>query len=728
MKLLSSIHPMLVYSIPPKPLSPRGYFYHAQQPDTVHFSAAAIALQPVSRQLTERFQDTVEALLHVPETGDYALPVSRSLLSHMFSNADYVLQAGGTEDEAIAAMRVAHRREISNQHPIEVFSQEDDPHVAMWVEQATTLLTPGSAWPETLSPEMQRIVWADLLSMVRNAILEQYGPKRNTSQKNGHTPDPLREIRPLIQQFNAHSTFAPLRKELDQEFHHLEQLVLTPRSRNGQPTVISPNLVLTPRFFEVMRWAFELHHTQQRKIFKEPYAAHLLGVTSLLIAQGANEEAVMAGFLHDGPEDQGGERILQEIRRRFPNPGDPNSSRVADMVSQCTEIRGNWKLRRRDYIDRKISDPDVLQIRAADKLHNVQSVLSGFYQQGNRVWKHFRRNHQTPAEVRDRQLWSYRSLLTPLAVQMPDNPLVQKAEVSLHTLEVLSGALKKRACPDNREALGEEAEHYIKQVLQERPVYESIDVLAQSPPQTMPRDMDLEQLSTERQALQDRVLETLYQRYKTEMGPSLPNTPKVAHIITGPFGAGKSSVIATALARQDHAIIVDSDEIKQGFPEYHMDPDTPETRDLGLTAKNGVGASSLYNESRALVMSFVNRVLDRGDNLVIPYIGSDLNWDKAFIQDLKRRGYQVFIHHIEVVPKTAVERVFRRFDTEGRFVPLKFLLGIGTRSTDNFAELRRWGLQTGMIDGYTWVNNEGEQPIPIESYRADPFTFKRPEG
>src|SRR6266545_3474018 len=86
---------------------------------------------------------------------------------------------------------------------------------------------------------------------------------------------------------------------------------------------------LSTRFEEALVLATRLPGLQRRKGTDVPYVAHLLGVASLVLEGGGDEDQAIAALLHDAVEDQGGPRTLEEIRRRF---GD----RVAGIVEGCT--------------------------------------------------------------------------------------------------------------------------------------------------------------------------------------------------------------------------------------------------------------------------------------------------------------------------------------------------------------------------------------------------------
>ncbi|MFM8005563.1 MAG: HD domain-containing protein, partial [Dolichospermum sp.] len=75
--------------------------------------------------------------------------------------------------------------------------------------------------------------------------------------------------------------------------------------------------MLSERFTQALTYAHELHATQKRKAGDIPYITHLLGVASIALEYGANEDEAIAALLHDAIEDQGGAATRAEIRRRF---------------------------------------------------------------------------------------------------------------------------------------------------------------------------------------------------------------------------------------------------------------------------------------------------------------------------------------------------------------------------------------------------------------------------
>jgi (p)ppGpp synthase/HD superfamily hydrolase len=104
---------------------------------------------------------------------------------------------------------------------------------------------------------------------------------------------------------------------------------------------------LSETFDNALVYASQLHRDQVRKGSGIPYVAHLLSVSSRVIAAGGSEDQAIAGLLHDAAEDQGGQATLDEIHRRF-------GSSVAQIVADCTdswvEPKPAWRPRKEAYL------------------------------------------------------------------------------------------------------------------------------------------------------------------------------------------------------------------------------------------------------------------------------------------------------------------------------------------------------------------------------------------
>jgi (p)ppGpp synthase/HD superfamily hydrolase len=145
--------------------------------------------------------------------------------------------------------------------------------------------------------------------------------------------------------------------------------------------------ILTGRFEEALRYAHEVHAGQTRRGSNAPYFGHLLGVASIVLDDGGDEDEAIAGLLHDAPEDHGGRSRLEDIRSRF---GDT----VARIVEDCTDSwetpKPPWLERKRAYIEhaRHLS-ASSLRVSAADKVHNAYAILRDLRNVGEDVWARF---------------------------------------------------------------------------------------------------------------------------------------------------------------------------------------------------------------------------------------------------------------------------------------------------------------------------------------------------
>jgi (p)ppGpp synthase/HD superfamily hydrolase len=181
------------------------------------------------------------------------------------------------------------------------------------------------------------------------------------------------------------------------------------------------------RFEQALLFATRKHAGQHRKGTAVPYVAHLLGVASLVLEAGGDEDLVIAALLHDVVEDCGGAPVLKEVRRRF-------GKRVAHVVDGCTDTdldpKPPWLQRKKDYIAHlRTADADTRLVSAADKLHNVRSIVAAYREIGDRVWERFHGK-------RDGTLWYYRTLLDEFQ-RKKSSPLIRELERAVIELEAV---------------------------------------------------------------------------------------------------------------------------------------------------------------------------------------------------------------------------------------------------------------------------------------------------
>lgn len=182
---------------------------------------------------------------------------------------------------------------------------------------------------------------------------------------------------------------------------------------------------LGARFMRAFQFAAEKHAGQTRKASTIPYIGHLMGVASLVLEAGGDEDLAIAALLHDVVEDCGGAPMLKEVRRRF-------GTRVAKVVDGCTDAdtypKPPWRERKENYLRHlKEADDDTRLVSAADKLNNVRSILVDYREIGESVWSRFNGG-------RDGTLWYYRALLDEF-LSRPDNRVSRELALAVEDLE-----------------------------------------------------------------------------------------------------------------------------------------------------------------------------------------------------------------------------------------------------------------------------------------------------
>ena len=163
------------------------------------------------------------------------------------------------------------------------------------------------------------------------------------------------------------------------------------------------------RLADAITYALNIHAAQMRKGAETPYLGHLLGVTSLVIEHGGDEEQAMAAVLHDAIEDCGAEQA-GIISARF-------GARVAAIVQGCTDAdtipKPPWQARKEAYIAHlEDASQDVLLVSASDKLHNARAILTDLQTHGPVVFERFKSGQ-------DKTIWYYEALAKVFSRRLP---------------------------------------------------------------------------------------------------------------------------------------------------------------------------------------------------------------------------------------------------------------------------------------------------------------------
>ena len=172
------------------------------------------------------------------------------------------------------------------------------------------------------------------------------------------------------------------------------------------------------RLSDAIGFALTIHGDQVRKGSEMPYVSHLLGVASLVLEYGGDEELAMAAVLHDAVEDQGAHQE-PVIRQRYGN-------RVADIVLGCTDAdtlpKPSWRARKEAYVAHLgTAHADILLVSSADKLHNARAICTDLRTHGLSVFDRF-------TGGRDGTLWYYGALADVFSRRRPSPLSAELAE------------------------------------------------------------------------------------------------------------------------------------------------------------------------------------------------------------------------------------------------------------------------------------------------------------
>ncbi len=185
-----------------------------------------------------------------------------------------------------------------------------------------------------------------------------------------------------------------------------------------------------------VEFALQAHARQKRKGTETPYVSHLLGVASLVLEHGGDEEQAMAAMLHDAVEDQGAD-MEPVIRERF-------GARVADIVLGCTDAdtlpKPPWRERKEAYIRHlEHAGTDVLLVSCADKVHNARAICTDVRTHGIEVFGRFKAG-------RDGTVWYYRTLAESFRRLLP-GALSDELRDAVAVMETLGAGTDRQSLP-----------------------------------------------------------------------------------------------------------------------------------------------------------------------------------------------------------------------------------------------------------------------------------------
>ena len=128
------------------------------------------------------------------------------------------------------------------------------------------------------------------------------------------------------------------------------------------------------------------HKNQKTKVKKFPFFTHPLRVANILIQEGAKEELICAGLLHDTVEDTN--LSITAIKKKF-------GINISSLVEFATEDMSKpWEVRKEEMIRAcKSCSKEKLLLEFADKLANLEMLNDEFVEYGSKVFSKRGKKH-----------------------------------------------------------------------------------------------------------------------------------------------------------------------------------------------------------------------------------------------------------------------------------------------------------------------------------------------
>ncbi len=143
-------------------------------------------------------------------------------------------------------------------------------------------------------------------------------------------------------------------------------------------------------------------HGEQKRKDGLPYIMHPVEVAMELARNGADENLICAGFLHDTIEDAFITR--EQLTAAF-------NDEIADLVVEDSEDKtATWEERKTAALEalRQPGDRNHKMLMCADKLSNLRSLEEGLETDGAAVWNRFKRG-------REKQAWLFHETVQALS-------------------------------------------------------------------------------------------------------------------------------------------------------------------------------------------------------------------------------------------------------------------------------------------------------------------------
>ncbi|MFL0578997.1 HD domain-containing protein [Dietzia sp. 179-F 9C3 NHS] len=188
----------------------------------------------------------------------------------------------------------------------------------------------------------------------------------------------------------------------------------------------------TPTIDRALAVAARCHEGQTRKDDPTPYIVHPVAV-AMIVSDFTNDEDVMvAAILHD---------VLEDVPPSVYSAGDMTAefgARVTELVRGVSEEKTAgeetppWRVRKEGYLRALAEDSEeCLLISAADKIHNLRSMVAAHGRLGDGMWDVF---NAGPAE----KLWFYGAIADTVGQRLGDCEVSRQLRAAVDEVAALA--------------------------------------------------------------------------------------------------------------------------------------------------------------------------------------------------------------------------------------------------------------------------------------------------
>lgn len=168
---------------------------------------------------------------------------------------------------------------------------------------------------------------------------------------------------------------------------------------------------MTPKLNRAIQVTSRLYKNHLRRSDNEtPYITHFFSVAWILANYSNNEDIIIAGLFHDILNDT--PYSAKQMEKDF---GAQIRKIVCNLASENKrhDPKIDWQKKKETYLQQlKNASTEGLLVAAADKYHNLFSLIQEYQLMGEKLWKCFR-------APKEKQFWFYNEVLKILEKRLP---------------------------------------------------------------------------------------------------------------------------------------------------------------------------------------------------------------------------------------------------------------------------------------------------------------------